>query len=222
MADKFEEACAEADMELRLGGWRMAAIGMYNKAIALLKLGRFSEAEALCQSNREMNNYKSAGDWILLGVSQWLQGKRHASVEAWRAAMKSPYTDAAGGVEERLLLLYAAKALILPDLERFALENLKRLSRRGAWPGPLAAFAVGIFGEDEVRARIESIHALHAKQSCQAEFYFGVLCKEPSRRIEYFWRSAFDFVPDSYITAEHHLAIHEYNHLKDRGRSGQI
>jgi hypothetical protein len=53
------------------------------------------------------------------------------------------YGDAAGGMEQRLLLYYMAVTSSLPDEMSFALKYMKGRSRRArisSWPGPIARY----------------------------------------------------------------------------------
>src|SRR5947199_2811388 len=163
-AGEFSEACAEADREIAALGYTRS-FEKRNKVIALLKLGNILEAEELCAKIRETSQFENEFDSVFMGVAQWLQNKREAAIASWQRAMRAHFVDAAGGVESRLLLLYAARAEGLGELEKMALTSLKPFSPRAAWPGPLASFAVGRFDEGDVRARISTIEALHRKYS---------------------------------------------------------
>jgi hypothetical protein len=216
-AGRFEEACLEAD--------RLSAAGSSgqegNKVIALLKLGKLSEAEAQCKRNIDLRNqgkwaHDTQGDWDLLGVAQWLQNKRDVAIESWLRSMDAKYIDLSGGAGSRLLLFYAAKSERLPEIEKMAVRSLETFAGRNGWPAPLASFVLGRIGEADVRDWISPIAGLRNRELCQAEFYFGILEKDSGKRIEHLWRAAYDFEPISYLKPEHHLAIFEFNASKEK------
>jgi hypothetical protein len=230
VANKFEEACAEADREIASVGLERA-FNKGNKVVALLKLGRLAEAEAQCERNRQARGHETHFDSIMLGVAQWLQRRTEPAIASWRRATEAKYVDAGGGVESRMLLLFAAKKQDLPDLEKEALNMLKKLPRlkadlktaksRPGWPRPLAEFALGHLSSEGVLEIIHSetsaerLRPLLHKHSCQAQFYFGALSQDVAKQKEHFGRAAHDFVPACYIMAEHHLATFELNSISN-------
>jgi hypothetical protein len=216
VSDKFEEACAQADHEVSATGSKFE---LGNKMIALLKLGRFGEAEAICTRFCEDNiRYKTTWEWMYLGVSRWLQQNRAGAIQAWSDAASSKFFDAAGGVDYRMALLYAALSEGLADLELRMRRELRQFARVRAWPGPLAGFVSGMVSEADVLENVEPrIAALRARQSCQAEFCLGICETAESKKLEHFWRAAMDCGQQSYLEPEHHLAAYEFK----RGMRGE-
>ena len=178
-ADRFEEACLEADRRFAAG----SLSDELNKAIALLKLGRFNEAEFQCKRSQDRPERSRWGDvqgeWDLLGVAQWLQNKREAATESWKRSMEAKYVDLSGGAGSRLLLFYGAKAQKAPDVETLALRSLETFVGRNGWPAPLASFVLGRIREGDVGDWISPIEALRCKESCQTEFILEFLKRIP-------------------------------------------
>jgi tetratricopeptide (TPR) repeat protein len=174
-AGEFDQACAAADEEHHRSG---SFLPLRNKVLALLNLNQHAQAVALSQNIIERNNGDTDGDFIFLGVAHWLQGQNAQAIEAWRRATRTDYTDAAGGVEAPLLLLYAGVRTGLPALQEEAMRILDALLPAPAiknWPGPIARHMSRHLTESGLRETISSQPVLNAKQTCQAAFHAGVM-----------------------------------------------
>jgi len=175
-AQKFAEACTEADAEFTRNG---DIFSLRNKVFALLQLKRFDEAASVAQRIIDMTEGSTDADFIFLGVARWLNHDSSGAINAWQAGTHSKYADAAGGVEIPMLLLFAASKVDDAALRKQALETLqKSVSAESIvnWPGPIAKYLVGLSSERELMHAIDSQSTLHEKQKCQAEFYLGVKC----------------------------------------------
>jgi tetratricopeptide (TPR) repeat protein len=172
-AQQFEEACIQADKE-----WlsSQSAFPLRNKIFALLNLGRFEEAVIQCEQIIQLVNGSTDSDFIFLGVAYWLQEMHSEATRAWKEALKAKYTDAAGGVEAPLLLLYASARLSDKKLFELSMNMLKKWKGKVSrnWPGAIASMALGAISADELLLQIESQHFLREKQACQAYFHIGV------------------------------------------------
>ncbi len=170
----YDEACVAADREAAKSP---SALPLRNKVFALLNLGRYEDAMQLSRQIISRTNGESDSDFIFLGVACWLRAGYDEAVSVWQNATNTKYTDAAGGIEIPLLLLFAAAKLQNDELKTQSLEDLKTLCirPRSSWPGPVASYVTGTLTEDDVRSRLSAQPILRAKQLCQAAFYFGVM-----------------------------------------------
>jgi hypothetical protein len=139
---------------------RGVANAIANRAVALLNLGRLSEAlvdfEWLSEDARQLTS-NSSPRLHQLGVVHWLIGHRTTAKELFRAEVDGVrhgtigYADAAGGVSQGLLLWYAGVASGDRNASEHAIGYLDWLAKKkrtlltqiGNWPGPLARFAIG-------------------------------------------------------------------------------
>jgi tetratricopeptide (TPR) repeat protein len=138
----------------------------FNRAIALLCLGRLSEAledwERVSEKARQ-NPLKTSPELEWLGLVLWLMGYRTTAKEMFRAAMDGvrygtiAYGDAAGGVGQGLLLWYAGVTTRDTNATEHALTYLSRLSKKKTrmtsvenWPGPLALYAIEQLSLDDI------------------------------------------------------------------------
>lgn len=110
-------------------------------------------------------------------MARWLKRQSVLAIEAWKTGLKSKYTDAAGGVEIPMLLLFASVRTLDKKLEKEATNLLKkacRAKRTINWPGPLAQYLLDVISEAEMRSQVDAQPILHEKQSCQADFYVAL------------------------------------------------
>jgi len=173
---EFEKACIRADAEFQKTG---DIFPLRNKVFALLKLDKLDEAIRLSEEIIRSNAGSTDSDFIFLGVARWLKRQPIPAIETWKTGLKAKYTDAAGGVEIPMLLLFAAVRTLDKALEKEALALLKKAikSKRSVnWPGPVAQYLLGSISEAELSSLIETQPILHEKQACQAHFYRAVRC----------------------------------------------
>ena len=142
--------------------------------LALLNLARLEESVELSKRIIEATHGDTDVDYIFLGVTYWMMGKRSDAVTVWMDGEEAKYTDLAGGVEIPLLEYYAAMRLRDSTLEERSTVALRGKYSRGPWPFPLVGYILGEVDANGVLGAVSSIPALKAKQICQASFYFGV------------------------------------------------
>ena len=172
--ERFDEACIRADDEFQEGG---SLLVLRNKIFALLQLGRLDEAIALSERIIGLNKGNTDSDFIFLGVARWLQKQHGSAVAAWKAGLHTTYTDAAGGLEIPLLLLFAAIRTQDASLKNETVKLIEKLGKSKKmtnWPGPLGRYMIGRISEEELVASISNQPIVRAKQECQADFYFAV------------------------------------------------
>ncbi|MFL6465320.1 MAG: hypothetical protein ACJ73N_13035 [Bryobacteraceae bacterium] len=207
----FEAACQAADEEMANS---TSTLPMRNKIIALLNLAEYEKAISLSATVIEKTGGSTDTDFIFLGVAQWLQGDSVSAIANWRKATGTDYTDAAGGVEAPLLLFYAAAKSGADDLRSESLKLLKKLCRPKSklpWPGPLASYVLGQIDEQALRGAIDQQPILAAKQTCQADFYVGLmnLTHGESRQFSVTMERAISHVPFALQKCEFYLARNE-------------
>jgi lipoprotein NlpI len=171
---KFDEACTLADSEFKQNG---DVFPLRNKIFALLQLNKFDESIRLSEQIIESTDGNADRDFIFLGVAHWCKDQRDLAVQAWKSGLHTQYTDAAGGVEVALLLLFASAITQDEKLEKEALSLVKKASKSKRminWPGPLADYMLGKISEEALRSRVDAQPILHEKQTCQADFYVAI------------------------------------------------
>ncbi len=170
----YEQACLVADEEFKQTS---SVLPLRNKVFALLRLKQFADAAALCDRIIAKQHGDTDSDFAFLGTSHWLDGRPDQAIAAWRAATNTTYTDAAGGVEIGLLLLYASLRRSDESLRQEAESQLSRLSKQPEiknWPGSIAPFVLHKCGESDLLSTLSAQPVLRAKQLCQADFYIGL------------------------------------------------
>ena len=205
--NNFEEACSQLDDEYERF---KSAARLRNKVYALLNLNKFEEAILLCGKIREERNGETDTDYIFSGVAYWLLNKYSEAIEMWRDARKAKYTDAAGGVEVELLLLFGAIKKNDQKLEKDALAALKKkvkAKQADNWPGPLAKYILGDITASCLYENVDEQPALRAKELCQAYFYvaLGYLNNDKSKYAECL-EKCIAVGPDAYVIQEYYLA----------------
>lgn len=173
----YAEACALADSEY---SQKQDVMCLRNKVLALLCLEQLDESAETSQVIINATQGSTDSDFIFLGVAHWLTGKHSDAVSSWKRGLPCAYTDAAGGVEIPLLLIYGATRLGDQALASEALEILSdRIDNSNApWPAPLAAYILRRVTNENVIAAMSQNVVLKAKQQCQAFFCFGVRALE--------------------------------------------
>jgi hypothetical protein len=138
------------------------------RAAALLCLGRFRGALAVYEAGSELlrqDQFKVPPFLDELGTTLWLLGNKVVAKEIWRASVDGiryntiHYADAAGGVEQGLLLWYGGVSTCDPNATEHALAYLEWLSKKklriSNWPGSLALFALDKKSFDNVLKELE-------------------------------------------------------------------
>jgi tetratricopeptide (TPR) repeat protein len=201
-AHQYEKAVADYDAILAAGEDYYAIVA--NRAIALLCLGRLSEAlEGFVTANdiarQDRGAPKSAPYLSNMGTVLWLMGHRSVAKELYRSAADGirygtiAYTDASGGAGEGLLLWYAGLTTKDRNATEYALDYLTRLAKKSRiknWPGPLAQFVLerqsfnGVlrdsFKTDNLLETAEQAKSdiLKRRELVQALFVFGTKCRQ--------------------------------------------
>jgi tetratricopeptide (TPR) repeat protein len=198
----------------------------FNRGLALLGMRNYHAAEGvfaeIVRSNRQTPDTSSAGEYLALGVCQWCQDQPHEAIASWRSGLDAHYTDAAGGVEAPATLLYAARRLHDPAIEREALQLLRRhmaSAQLGNWPGAIAPYLLGAISEQEVLMKSRRPTAppvLIERFRCQATFYLGVhALADSSQQDDMVFRTQMRECADSwygYLEHEYYLATWEVEH----------
>lgn len=160
-----------------------SSFAFYNRGTVYLNLGELSRAKADFEAAQQCS--ETRGDAYLqeVGVVEWLAGRHTEAAQIWRDLAQAldrreiTYTDAAGGVENGLLLYFAAVRMGDRELLRESQSCLRKRTRTKAcasWPGPLALFLLDRMDREQVFDRITSTPVLRERQQCQAELYSGV------------------------------------------------
>jgi tetratricopeptide (TPR) repeat protein len=134
-AHQYEEAVAAYDAKLAAGKEKWPVI-VANRAIALLCLGRLSEAlEDVSTANDDARQSNSAR-LEHMGTVLWLMGHRSVAKELYRSAVDGirygtiGYADIAGGVGQGLLLWYAGITTKDRSATEHAIDYLTRLAKK--------------------------------------------------------------------------------------------
>jgi tetratricopeptide (TPR) repeat protein len=151
---QYEEAVVAYDAQLVAGKEKSPGI-VANRAIALLCLGRLSEAlEGFATANdiaRRSLGGHSAPYLENIGTVLWLMGHRSIAKELYRSAVDGirygtiHYADIAGGVGQGLLLWYAGITTEDRNATEHAVDYLTHLAKKSRiknWPGPLALYVI--------------------------------------------------------------------------------
>jgi lipoprotein NlpI len=153
---------------------------LYNRGLVHLIAENYDEAlnDFRLVTSLKKSTHMADNDYIYQGVCYWYLNRPSEAVDAWRQSMTAPYTDAAGGVETPALLLYAAERLHDEQLQKEALQLLRKHARRklGAWPGMIVPF---LLGKIDAIALSQSVKAarnttLEGRWQCQADFYVAL------------------------------------------------
>ncbi|MBI4786263.1 MAG: hypothetical protein HY782_04365 [Chloroflexi bacterium] len=151
-----------------------------NRGIAHLNMDNYTSALADFKLELAITDSKflDSGVYIFQGVCYWNLNQPFEAIHVWREALSTPYTDAAGGIEPSLLLLYTAERLDDSGLRQEALHLLRKHTRRKVveWPGPLGSFVLGRTNLDELARDVgdTKLTTLVERRQCQAEFYVAL------------------------------------------------
>ena len=164
--------------------------------IALVWLGKYTEAWTHFRSVIETSPTAGDGDYGMAGVAKWCLGKPDEAVSEWRAGLKAKYARASGlNVIMPLLLFFAAtrepRVFDRNLAEKLLLETTKD-RRIGNWPAPIARLVLDQISETEFDNHCRGIkpgitdknpfvrHSPQETSNCLwlAEFYRNVLALE--------------------------------------------
>jgi hypothetical protein len=233
-AHRHLEAIAECRRRLAVDPEDFAAVGTLSRALlaarayqeALLAMERFGADERQCkvapgQSGRQLE----------IACLHWLMGHQLTAIMLMRGAVHGilddsiKYGDAAGGVEQGLLLYYMGLTANDPDSVPFAIKYLRNRAKRAAihvWPGPLARYCLGDLGFEEVLAaatgqrnlsdaiNIARTDLLKRRQLVGALFHDGVKKREDGAEEQCMARMQECYaLEDPLIELEWYLARHE-------------
>ena len=171
---RFQEA---ADMAEKQSAETGSLLPLRNKVIAQLNDDQLDSAIEVSRRIIKLNGGKTDSDYIFLGLAYWLRRERESAVRAWREGSNTDYTDAAGGVEIPMLIMFGASRLRDAALHEEAIGIVKKvLGKRtdGPWPVPIARYCIGAMSEEMVRQKIPPASKIGPKLSCQANFYFAM------------------------------------------------
>ena len=245
-AHQYEKALAAYDAILAAGENYPAIVA--NRAIALLCLGRLSEAlEGFATANdiarQDRGAPKSAPYLSAMGTVLWLMGHRSVAKELYRSAADGirygtiGYADASGGVGEGLLLWYAGITTKDRNTTEHALDYLTRLAKKSrikSWPGPLAQFVLerqsfnevlrDSFKTDNLLETAEQAKSdiLKRRELVQALFVFGTRCRQ--RREKDGCRRAFQQcarLENPHVEQEWYLAAAEVGLFPPKARTSK-
>ncbi|UYQ95592.1 hypothetical protein MKQ68_10815 [Chitinophaga horti] len=101
----FEEAVKAVDDQSKT---EENLFNLRNKLYALFHLNRYQDCVTLSLIIIDRDNGQVDSDFIFLGIAYWALGEYQNAISSWASGEQSLYTDAAGGVELQLLLLFAA------------------------------------------------------------------------------------------------------------------
>ncbi len=164
--------------------------------VALLWLGKYTEAWTHFRSVIETSPTAGDGDYGMAGVAKWCLGKVDEAVSEWRAGLKAKYARASGlNVSSPLLLFFAAirepRVFDRKLAEKLLLETTKDI-RINNWPAPIARLVLDQISEAEFQNHCLGIRpgdtgknpfARHSPQEASnclwlADFYRSVLALE--------------------------------------------
>ncbi|MFO0881752.1 MAG: tetratricopeptide repeat protein [Gemmataceae bacterium] len=175
---------------------------LFNRGIAYLLLGNFDAAQNdFRQIIDEEPTRPSAAAFCFVGIAQWHLNQPQEAITTWRAGLNARYSDAAGGVEIPVLLLYAGWRMGHPAVEAEALSLLQTLwgqhcrrhkrVNRGTntstddfvhpglltWPGPLAPLYLGEIDSSMVQKVVDqtSPPTLQERYQCAVNFHLGLV-----------------------------------------------
>lgn len=183
--------------EAKFQGLKLTPPDHVNCGLFLLCLKNYEEALTQFREATELEETphgKDEGSHLAdEGVAQWLMGRHHEAVTAWRYRVsgilsgKILYTDFAGGASDGLLLWYAAVTLKDHDLLNYTIDYFHKLSTFGhlaCWPGPLVDLALGVksaevifqqrFGSSKLLGWLRRKDFLRRRELVNALFYFAV------------------------------------------------
>ena len=122
---------------------------------------------------------KMASFYGMAGTTKWCLDQPSEAVRQWTVGLDSQFTDAAGGVQLPLLLLYASiisSKLYSTEDAKILLNSKLGGSRSPKWPGPLAKYVLGQINNEVAIGLCSEAHQGKSKL-CHwiVNFYSGAL-----------------------------------------------
>jgi lipoprotein NlpI len=198
--------------------------------IAFLWIRDYQAAATFFDDVLEREPIRIVTPYILGGVAKWCMGDRLRAAESWRKGCDCDYSDAAGGVEARLLILFNAilsrDPQALKDAERI-LSILAEEKQIQFWPGPIAEYCIGYISEEILLKRaLDGTKLNRQLQLWQANFYAGVVALRQGNNQRFHdlmkktaivsrreLASNWETLYDKLLGAEFFLARHESQHV---------
>jgi hypothetical protein len=154
-AHKYTEAIEECQRRLSVKADDIGAIATL--ASALRAIERYEEAIPLfervgLQERADRIASGRPGRQMDISCLYWVLGNRQEAIDTMRDLVVGilkgsiKFGDAAGGVEQGLLLYYMAVTDNQPEVVSFALDYMKNRAKRPfiqSWPGPVARYYLG-------------------------------------------------------------------------------
>ena len=121
---QFEKACVRADEEYENTG---QIFPLRNKVYALFNLGRYTDVISLCEKLIEIRKGESDADFLHLGIANWILGNKEIAIDAWQRAQNSIFKDAAGGIDNQVLLYFASIKIGQDKLKSTTRKTIKKI-----------------------------------------------------------------------------------------------
>ncbi len=164
---------------------------LFNRGMTYLDLGNYTAAleDFKLATITQEAGLLPARYYFFQGVCYWYLDQPSQAVEVWHQSLATPYGDAAGGVENPALLLYAAERLDNMHLRQEAIQLLRKHSRRklNYWPGAIVPFLLAKIEMDglESAAKVTNSEIVRARHQCQADFYIALRALREGNRITF-------------------------------------
>lgn len=153
---------------------------LYNRGSIHVEIGEYEKAleDFALMASVQDPAYRTDGQHMFQGICYWYLNQPQRAVEMWKAGLDAPYTDAAGGVRQPAILLYAGLRLDDMALQKESVRLLRKHARckLNAWPGPIVPFLLDKIDEQELLRHTQSSsqERLIGRWQCQAAFYSAV------------------------------------------------
>ena len=182
-----------------------------NKVYALLHLRKYEEVVQLTNKLIETTNGEVDSDFISCGIAHWALGKKEEAITCWRQSQKSKYTDAAGGIEVKVILYFASIKEDLKQLKNEMIKDIRKLIRPKVavlnWPGPIGNYVLGEMSDNELLSRVATVPVLRERNLSQAYFAMAIKKLEEKNLDDYraWLKKVIEFGPTVYL--EHFFYI---------------
>lgn len=174
--NRFQEAIEKADS---LYSETNNLSLLRNKLYAVFQLKRYEECIVLSKSIIDLRGGETDSDFIFLGISYWLLGRKNDAISAWKEGEKCKFTDGAGGIELQTFLYFASIKTNDMLLQKEVLKKINKIlkgKRSFNWPGAIGHYLNGALDDEKLLSYVMGIPVLKERQSCQA--YFAIAIKK--------------------------------------------
>lgn len=222
--NEFEKACEKADEEYRDSG---NIFPLRNKVYALFHLKKYDEIISISRKCIEARNGESSGDFISLGIANWILGNVPNAIGIWKQAQNCPYKDAAGGIDTQVFLYFAAVKTHDDKLKLNTKRTIKKLlktKRAINYPGPLGHYLLDDIDERQLVSYVANVPILRERQLCQAHFVSAIKSLEGGS-IERYYRmlkACINHGSSSYLEQMYYLAKIELENKPQITNSGLL